>query len=84
MKAKRSALRSRRSPVEPWSGRGQMRLFLTVSHTQYFFLEQWYAGKYNDAKESLTAGELLDKNTTADYRHALAQNAALRRARRKK
>ena len=27
---------------------------------------------------------LLDKNTTADYRHALAQNAALRRARRKK
>ena len=37
--------------------------FLTVTHTQYFFLEQWYAGKYNDAKESLTAGELLDKNT---------------------
>lgn len=27
---------------------------------------------------------LLDKNTTADYRRALAQNAALRRARRKK
>ena len=27
---------------------------------------------------------LLGKNTAADYRHALAQNAALRRARRKK
>jgi RNA polymerase sigma factor (sigma-70 family) len=27
---------------------------------------------------------LLDKNTTADYRRALAQNAALRRARRKR
>lgn len=37
--------------------------FLTVTHTQYFFLEQWYAGQYNDAKENLTAGELLDKNT---------------------
>jgi len=28
--------------------------------------------------------QLLDKNKTADYRHALAQNAALRRSRRKK
>jgi hypothetical protein len=27
---------------------------------------------------------LLDKNTAADYRQALAQNAALRRARRGK
>lgn len=37
--------------------------FLTVTHTQFFFLNQWYAGKYNDNKESLTPGELLDKNT---------------------
>jgi hypothetical protein len=28
--------------------------------------------------------QLLGKNTAADYRHALAQNAALRRARRKR
>lgn len=40
--------------------------FLTVTHTQYFFLEQWYAGKYNDEKEKLTAGELLDKNTLSN------------------
>jgi len=37
--------------------------FLTVTHTQYFLLEQWYAGQYSDAKENLTTGELLDKNT---------------------
>ncbi|MGH1576572.1 LodA/GoxA family CTQ-dependent oxidase [Planktotalea sp.] len=37
--------------------------FLTVTKTQYFFLEQWYAGTYNANTETLTAGELLDKNT---------------------
>ncbi len=40
--------------------------FLTVTHTQYFFLNQWYAGTYNDSKEALTAGELLDKNTLSN------------------
>ncbi len=37
--------------------------FLTVTDTQYFFLEQWSHNNYNDKTESLTAGELLDKNT---------------------
>jgi len=37
--------------------------FLTVTHTQYFFLEQWHDKKYDGQTESLTAGELLDKNT---------------------
>ncbi|WP_108263281.1 LodA/GoxA family CTQ-dependent oxidase [Mangrovicoccus ximenensis] len=37
--------------------------FLTVTETQYFFLEQWFAGTYDDAAESLTPGEKLDKVT---------------------
>ena len=37
--------------------------FLTVTHTQYFFLNQWFAGTYEDRDQGLTAGELLDKNT---------------------
>jgi hypothetical protein len=35
-------------------------------HTQYFFLNQWYAGTYNDTKEALTAGEILDENTLSN------------------
>ncbi len=37
--------------------------FLTVTHTQYFFLEQWFAGKAVPTGTTLTAGELIDKNT---------------------
>ena len=33
---------------------------------------------------SVGVRQLLDKNTAADYRHALAENAALRRSRRGK
>ncbi|MEH6405604.1 MAG: LodA/GoxA family CTQ-dependent oxidase [Sneathiella sp.] len=51
------------APLMPLSLGDTGSSFLTVTHTQYFFLNQWYAGKYDDAKESLTAGELLDKNT---------------------
>jgi len=37
--------------------------FLTVTETQYFSLNQWYAGKVSPEAETLSAGELLDKNT---------------------
>lgn len=39
--------------------------FLTVTNTQYFFLEQWYAKAYSetDASTDLSAGEQIDKNT---------------------
>ena len=37
--------------------------FLTVTHTQYFFLEQWFDKKYSPCESmSLSAGEQLDKN----------------------
>jgi len=37
--------------------------FLTVTHTQYFFLEQWYAKKYTpDDSLNLSPGEQLDKD----------------------
>ncbi len=50
------------SPLMPLSLGDTGSSFLTVTHTQYFFLDQWSAGEYNDDKEQLTAGELLDKN----------------------
>jgi hypothetical protein len=37
--------------------------YLTLTKTQYFFLNQWFQGKYNKAPGTpLTAGEQLDKN----------------------
>jgi len=51
------------APLMPLSLGDTGASFMTVTHTQYFFLEQWYANKYDDDKESLTPGELLDKNT---------------------
>ena len=37
--------------------------YLTPTKTQYFFLNQWFAGKYQkDSAPILTAGEQLDKN----------------------
>ena len=37
--------------------------FLTVTHTQYFFIEQWYDKKYVPCEsQKLSLGEQLDKN----------------------
>jgi len=37
--------------------------YLTLTKTQYFFINQWFEGKYNKAPGvPLTAGEQLDKN----------------------
>jgi len=41
--------------------------FLTVTHTQYFFLEQWYAKNYvPEDSQNLSAGEQLDKNVLSN------------------
>ncbi len=51
------------SPLMPLALGDTGASFLTVTHTQYFFLNQWYDNKYDNRTENLTAGELLDKNT---------------------
>ena len=41
--------------------------FLTVTHTQYFYLEQWYAKNYTPRESMpLSAGEQLDKNVLSN------------------
>ncbi|HEY5140462.1 MAG TPA: LodA/GoxA family CTQ-dependent oxidase, partial [Methylococcales bacterium] len=50
------------SPHMPLSLGDIGKSFLTISTTQYFFLEQWVKGKCENAnKQELGAGELLDK-----------------------
>ncbi|MCB0397104.1 MAG: LodA/GoxA family CTQ-dependent oxidase [Flavobacteriales bacterium] len=50
------------SPLMPLSLGDAAKAFLTVTTTQYFFLEQWVAGKSVGASEQqLTPGEQLDK-----------------------
>jgi len=41
--------------------------FLTVTHTQYFFLEQWFDKKYTPCEsQQLSPGEQLDKNVLSN------------------
>lgn len=57
---------------------------LGFSHEWVRQLEQDALAWLRHPAHSLLLRQRLDKNTVADYRHALARNAALRRARRRK
>jgi hypothetical protein len=51
------------APLMPLSLGDTGASFLTVTHTQYFFLEQWFGKKYTPCESMpLSAGEQLDKN----------------------
>jgi hypothetical protein len=55
------------APLMPLSLGDTGASFLTVTHTQYFFLEQWYAKKYTPTETLVpTAGEALDRNTLSN------------------
>lgn len=62
----------------------QLGAQLGLSHERIRQLEQEALAWLRHPAHSLPLRQLLDKNTTADYRRALALNAALRRARRRK
>jgi hypothetical protein len=55
-----------------------------LSHERIRQLQQEALAWLRHPAHSLPLRQLLDKNTAADYRQALALNAALRRARRRK
>lgn len=57
---------------------------LGLSHERIRQLEQEALAWLRHPAHSLPLRQLLDKNTTADYRRALALNAALRRVRRRR
>lgn len=56
---------------------------LALSHERIRQLQQQALAWLRHPAHSLTLRQRLDKNTVADYRHALALNAALRRAQRR-
>jgi len=61
----------------------QLGAQLGLSHERIRQLEQEALAWLRHPAHSLPLRQLLDKNTAADYRQALALNAALRRARRR-
>ncbi|NIN68594.1 MAG: hypothetical protein GTO63_28590, partial [Anaerolineae bacterium] len=61
----------------------QLAAQLALSHERIRQLEQDALAWLRHPAHSLLLRQRLDKNTAADYRHALALNAALRRARRR-
>ncbi|MCK4723694.1 MAG: sigma-70 family RNA polymerase sigma factor [Dehalococcoidia bacterium] len=61
----------------------QLGAQLGLSHERVRQLQQDALAWLRHPAHSLPLRQLLDKNTTADYRQALALNAALRRARRR-
>lgn len=61
----------------------QLGAQLALSHERVRQLEQDALAWLRHPAHSLRLRQLLDKNTAADYRQALALNAALRRARRR-
>jgi RNA polymerase sigma factor (sigma-70 family) len=62
----------------------QLGAQLGLSHERIRQLEQEALAWLRHPAHSLPLRQLLDKNTAADYRRALALNAALRRTRRRK
>ena len=61
----------------------QLGAQLGLSHERIRQLQQDALAWLRHPAHSLRLRQLLDRNTAADYRHALALNAALRRARRR-
>ena len=61
----------------------QLGAQLGLSHERIRQLQQDALAWLRHPAHSLRLRQLLDKNTAADYRQALALNAALRRARRR-
>jgi RNA polymerase sigma factor (sigma-70 family) len=61
----------------------QLGVELTLSHERIRQLQQEALAWLRHPAHSLRLRQRLDKNTVADYRRALALNAALRRARRR-
>jgi RNA polymerase sigma factor (sigma-70 family) len=66
----------------PWRSLRQLGAQLGLSHERIRQLEQDALSWLRHPARSLRLRQRLGKNTVADYRQALARNAALRRARR--